>query len=63
LSLTFVPVPEHPSHDPAALADRFGGIASPDVETALASLPAPRLVAGSLYLAGDVLRRNGELPD
>jgi dihydrofolate synthase/folylpolyglutamate synthase len=63
LSLTFVPVPDHPSHDTAALAERFGVIASPDVETALASLPAPRLVAGSLYLAGDVLRRNGELPD
>ena len=63
LSLTFVPVPDHPSHDPAGLAASFGGRAAPDVEAALRGLPGPRLVAGSLYLAGDVLKRNGTLPD
>ena len=63
LSLTFVPVPDHASHDPAALAEQFGGRAAADLEEALAPLPSPILVAGSLYLAGEVLRANLELPD
>ena len=63
LSLTFVPVPEHAHHDPAELARRFGGKAARDFQQALADLPAPRLVAGSLYLAGAVLAANGEVPD
>jgi len=63
LSLTFVPVPDHEHHDPQALAERFGGSAAPSAEDALADLPAPRLVAGSLYLAGEVLAANEEIPD
>ena len=63
LSLTFVPVPEHAHHDPAGLAARFGGSTSPSLEEALADLPAPRLVAGSLYLAGAALAANDEAPD
>ena len=63
LSLTFVPVPDHPHHDPEALADRFGGRAVESIGEALAELPEPRLIAGSLYLAGAVLAANGEQPD
>ena len=63
LSLTFVPVDDHEHHDPAALADCYGGRAAPSLEEALATLPAPRLIAGSLYLAGRALELNGELPD
>jgi dihydrofolate synthase/folylpolyglutamate synthase len=63
LSLTFVPVPDHAHHDPQDLAARFGGKAAASVEEALADLPEPRLVAGSLYLAGEVLAANGEMPD
>jgi dihydrofolate synthase/folylpolyglutamate synthase len=62
-SLTFVPVPDHDHHDPAELARRFGGKSADDFTDALATLPAPRLVAGSLYLAGAVLAANGEIPD
>ena len=61
-SLTFVPVPDHAHHDPAELARRFGGRAAASVEEALAELAEPRLVAGSLYLAGAVLAANGEVP-
>ena len=63
LSLTFVPVGDHEHHDPSALAERFGGRAASGLEEALAPLPAPRLVAGSLYLAGEALALNGEQPD
>jgi dihydrofolate synthase/folylpolyglutamate synthase len=63
LSLTFVPVGGHDHHDPSALAERFDGRAAPSLENALAALPAPRLIAGSLYLAGRALELNGELPD
>ena len=63
LSLTFVPVPGHEYHDPAALAERFGGTAAANVAQALGRLPAPRLIAGSLYLAGAALAANGEMPD
>lgn len=72
-SFTAVPVPGHAHHDPADLAAtaRALGIAStgiaPDVPSALASLrttEAPLvLILGSLYLAGEVLRENDELPD
>ena len=63
-SLTVVPVPHHDCHDVAA----FGVSASeaPDVPSALAAIPddgLPVLIAGSLYLAGEVLRLNRELPD
>jgi len=64
-SLSAVPVPGQDCHDPAAA---FGpdARAFPDVPAALASLPddgLPVLIAGSLYLAGEVLRLNGEAPD
>ena len=63
-SVTAVPVPGRPFHDAAA----FGAEASKaaDVPTALAALPddcLPVLIAGSLYLAGEVLRENDEIPD
>jgi dihydrofolate synthase/folylpolyglutamate synthase len=61
--MTFVPVEGHAHHDPAELAERFGGRAASSLEEALALLNAPRLIAGSLYLAGGALELNGELPD
>ena len=63
LSLTFVPVADHAHHDPALLAGEYGGRAAASLEEALAGLPEPRLVAGSLYLAGEALRLNREFPD
>lgn len=63
LSLTFVPVADHEHHDPAALAARFGGRAAASLEDALRDLPEPRLIAGSLYLAGEALRLNDQAPD
>ena len=63
LSLTFVAVPDHASHDPVKLAARFGGRAAASLADALAPLPSPILIAGSLYLAGEALAANGELPD
>jgi dihydrofolate synthase/folylpolyglutamate synthase len=63
LSLTFVPVADHAHHDPRDLAQSFGGRASASLAEALAALPAPRLVAGSLYLAGEALAASGEVPD
>lgn len=63
-SISAVPVPTHEWHP----AEAFGSNASAfaDVPAALAALPGdgrPVLIAGSLYLAGEVLRLNGELPD
>lgn len=63
-SISAVPVPTHEWHP----ADAFGpqARAFPDVPAALAALPddgLPVLIAGSLYLAGEVLRLNDELPD
>ena len=63
-SITAVPVPGHDWHP----AEAFGPEASPapDVQIALAMIPddgLPVLIAGSLYLAGEVLRLNEELPD
>jgi dihydrofolate synthase/folylpolyglutamate synthase len=63
LSMTFVPVPGHQHHDPAGLAARFGGTAAGSLEQALDGVPGPRLVAGSLYLAGEALAANNEVPD
>jgi dihydrofolate synthase/folylpolyglutamate synthase len=63
LSVTFVPLPDHAHHDPIELAQRFAGTAANSVAEALADLPAPRLIAGSLYLAGAVLAANGQIPD
>ena len=73
-----VPIPGNEHHLPSDLARlaQEAGIASvgtaPDVSTALAIInrrgrPSdgrpPVLIAGSLYLAGEVLRLNRELPD
>jgi dihydrofolate synthase/folylpolyglutamate synthase len=63
LSLTFVPVADHAHHDPQGLAERFRGRAAASIEAALIGLPAPRLIAGSLYLAGAALAANDETPD
>ena len=63
-SITAVPVPGHDYHPPEAYGEDIAFAAS--VPEALASLRKghlPVLVAGSLYLAGEVLRLNGELPD
>ena len=63
VSITAVPVPGHEAHGPSAFA---GAKAAPDVPSALAALPddgLPVLIAGSLYLAGEVLRLNDEIPD
>lgn len=63
-SISAVPVPAHDWHP----ADTFGPGAKSfsDVPSALAALPAdglPVLIAGSLYLAGEVLRLNRQFPD
>ena len=63
LSLTFVPVPHHDSHDPAALAAHWGGNAAASLVEALAGLDDNILIVGSLYLAGEALRLNAEMPD
>ncbi|MEO6579931.1 MAG: folylpolyglutamate synthase/dihydrofolate synthase family protein [Sphingomicrobium sp.] len=63
LSLSFVPIPEHESHDSGTLAERYNGRAAASLEDALSSLAPPRLIAGSLYLAGHALRLNGEWPN
>ena len=63
LSLTFVPVADHAHHDPDELAERFDAGAAISLEEALRDLPAPRLIAGSLYLAGEALRLNAQIPD
>jgi dihydrofolate synthase / folylpolyglutamate synthase len=63
LSLTFVAVPHHDSHDPDALAARWGGRAAASLVEALAGIDDNILIVGSLYLAGEALRLNGEMPD
>jgi dihydrofolate synthase / folylpolyglutamate synthase len=63
LSLTFVAVPNHDSHDPDALAVRWGGKEAGSLQSALAAIDNNILIVGSLYLAGEALRLNGELPD
>jgi dihydrofolate synthase/folylpolyglutamate synthase len=70
-----LPIPGHEHHEPAALAafaDRLFGrsdsIAAPSIEDGFAVLremrPTTRtIVMGSLYLAGEVLRLSGQIPD
>jgi dihydrofolate synthase/folylpolyglutamate synthase len=58
--MTFVPVPGHEHHDPQTLAARFGGQAADDLAAAITA--SPTLIAGSLYLCGEALRLNDELP-
>jgi dihydrofolate synthase/folylpolyglutamate synthase len=75
LTLHAVPVPGHEHHAPAALvaaakAAGISGVAAPDVAGALKWIgrhadrarPPIVLVMGSLYLAGEVLRENGQPP-
>lgn len=67
LSVTIVPAPGHDAHGRDAFAP-YSAVPlneAPDVAAALTALPAGGdvLITGSLYLAGDVLRRNGEIPD
>ena len=62
-SITVVPVPGYDTLP----AEVFGSDAAAmqDVSSALASLPddgLPIMIAGSLYLAGEVLRLNEEIP-
>ncbi len=62
-SVTVVPVPQHPYHTVEAFGPNAR--AASNVSDAMRSLPddhLPVLIAGSLYLAGEVLRKNDELP-
>ena len=64
-----VPVPGHAHHAPEALAQlaRDHGLPATTAPALVAALDQPdssvKLIAGSLYLAGEALRLNGELPD
>ncbi|NLR71859.1 bifunctional folylpolyglutamate synthase/dihydrofolate synthase [Novosphingobium sp. ERN07] len=67
LSLSVVPAPGHEAHRPEDFAP-FTGLpvrSFGTVPEALAALPSDGdvLIAGSLYLAGEVLRLNNEIPD
>ena len=62
-SVTAVPVSGRPSHT----ATDFGGAATDakDLPAAMASIPddgLPVLIGGSLYLAGEALKLNEEVP-
>jgi dihydrofolate synthase/folylpolyglutamate synthase len=64
LSVTAVPIAGSESHDAGAYGERARW--ADTIEEALRALPqdgAPVLIAGSLYLAGKVLRANDEVPD
>ena len=67
LSLSVVPAPGHEAHSPEQIAAHADLPVRPfpDVASALAALPPQGdvLIAGSLYLAGEVLRLNREFPD
>ena len=67
LSVSVVPAPGHDAHTPEDFAAHtdLPVRSFPDVPTALAALPPEGdvLIAGSLYLAGEVLRLNREIPD
>ncbi len=67
LSVAVIPAPGHDAHPPGAFAAHtpLPVRSFPDVAQALSALP-PRgdvLIAGSLYLAGEVLKLNQEPPD
>jgi len=66
-SVSVVPAPGHDAHRPEDFAAHTDLLVAPfaDVTQALADLPPDGdvLIAGSLYLAGDVLRLNREFPD
>ncbi len=66
LSISVVPAPGHDAHRPEDFAP-FTGLpvrSFASVPEAIAALPAEGdvLIAGSLYLAGEVLRLNNEIP-
>jgi len=65
-----VPIPDHECRDPKDLAELarslgFRAQAFATVADALSAIaiPARVLIFGSLYLAGEVLAANGEIPD
>ena len=63
-NLIVVPVPGHDCHPPVAFGPDATG--ADDLEEALLQLPdddCAILIAGSLYLAGEALRLNDEVPD
>ena len=63
-SVSVVPVPDHESHPASAFGPE--AVARADLEEAMLDVPDdgyPVLIAGSLYLAGEALRLNDELPD
>jgi dihydrofolate synthase/folylpolyglutamate synthase len=63
-SITAVPIEGYETHPPAAFGADASGAGS--LGEALAGLPqddCPVLIAGSLYLAGEALRANDEMPD
>jgi dihydrofolate synthase/folylpolyglutamate synthase len=65
-----VPIPGHASFSPEDLVEIAGGVglaaeAHDSVSEALAAIPTDSriLIFGSLYLAGEVLAANGQIPD
>lgn len=74
-TLTAVPIPGHEHHLPTALCDLAlselhitDARAAGDIVTALTRVAGPQapanvLICGSLYLAGEVLRLNDQVPD
>ena len=67
--MTMVDIPGHGAEPPEhlrqiALASGMVADTAPDVESALTAIARPSrvLIAGSLHLAGEVLRQNGTLP-
>lgn len=75
IALHAVPVPGHPHHAPADLAaiareEGMSAMAAADVDDALSWIarhadrarPPIVLILGSLYLAGEVLRKNAQVP-
>ena len=63
-TLTIVPVPGHESHPASAFGSN--AVLRQDLQDALLKVPdddLPILIAGSLYLAGEALRLNDEIPD
>lgn len=67
--LIAVPVPGHPCHPPKALSGIGAtlGMAATTAETLEAALgqcgDGPILILGSLYLAGEALKKNGQIPE
>ncbi|MHA7818625.1 MAG: bifunctional folylpolyglutamate synthase/dihydrofolate synthase [Erythrobacter sp.] len=63
-TLQVVPVPDHDSQPASAFGP--GAVARADLEEAMLNIPddgRPVLITGSLYLAGEALRLNDEIPD